>query len=62
MLNNKWQLNTSQDWDIFSFVFQNFNTNVIADKTFQVLGLYIFISGYFEEETLLFMKITNVKL
>lgn len=61
VLNNKWQYDTSQDWDVLGQDLERFSTICIAEGTFFTLCLYISTIEYLKDRAPCFIGITGTE-
>ena len=59
MLLDKWQFDTSQDWEVPGDNLDNVSLEIILDPTLQALSFYYFLLGYLEEGVLWFIDVID---
>ena len=59
VLPNKWQFNTSQDWEILGDDFDSVSSELIPNTTLQALSFHHSLLGYLEEQAPRFVDVTD---
>lgn len=59
VLTDKWQFNTSQDWEVLGDNFDNVSLDTISDGTLQALDFHFSPLGYLEKRGPRFIDVTD---